>query len=121
MLLLRNAALPFGAYKGASIAFMIEIIAGALTGACFGYEDRSDEYPGAQTSKAGQTVILIDPTRVPNNRYFERIEGLFAAITESGAERLPAERRYQQRERALRDGITVSDRDWATLQDLQTA
>jgi len=113
-----GAALPFGGYKGASIAFMIELIAGALTGACFGYEDRSSEYPGAQTSKAGQTVILIDPTRVPGNRYFERVEGLFAAIGESGSERLPADRRYWRRERALREGINVPDRDWVTLQDL---
>jgi delta1-piperideine-2-carboxylate reductase len=113
-----GAALPFGSYKGASIACMIEIIAGALTGACFGYEDRSSEYPGAQTSKAGQTVILIDPARVPGNRYVERVDGLFAAIAESGVERLPADRRYRRREQALREGINVSDRDWATLQDL---
>jgi delta1-piperideine-2-carboxylate reductase len=113
-----GAALPFGGYKGASIAFMIEIVAGALTGACFGYEDRSSEYPGAQTSKAGQTVILIDPTLVPGNRYVERVEGLFAAIAESGVERLPADRRYRRREQALRGEINVSDRDWATLQEL---
>jgi delta1-piperideine-2-carboxylate reductase len=113
-----GAALPFGGYKGASIAFMIEIVAGALTGACFGYEDRSGEYPGAQTSKAGQTVILIDQALVPGNRYAERVEGLFAAIAESGVERLPADRRYRRREQALREGINVSDRDWATLQDL---
>lgn len=113
-----GAALPFGGYKGASIAFMIEIVAGALTGACFGYEDRSSEYPGAQTSKAGQTVILIDPMRVPGSRYLERIEGLFAAIAESGSERLPADRRYRRRELALREGIDVSDRDWGIVQDL---
>jgi delta1-piperideine-2-carboxylate reductase len=113
-----GAALPFGGYKGASVAFMIEIVAGALTGACFGYEDRSSGYPGAQTSKAGQTVILIDPELVPGNRYVERVEGLFAAMAESGVERLPADRRYRRREQALREGVSVSDRDWATLQDL---
>ena len=34
--------------------FMIEILAGALTGGCFGFEDRSGEYPGAQTPKAAR-------------------------------------------------------------------
>ena len=63
-------------------------------------------------------MILIDPRGVPGNRYFERIESLFEAIAESGVERLPAERRYARREQALRDGIAVSDRDWATLQEL---
>ena len=40
-----GSLLPFAAHKGSSIAFMIEIIAGALTGGCFGFEDRSGEYP----------------------------------------------------------------------------
>ena len=113
-----GSILPFGGHKGSSIAFMIEILAGALTGGPFGFEDRSHEYPGAQTTKAGQTVILIDPLLVPGNRYFERIEGLFEAVAASGVERLPAERRYARRQRSLRDGITVSDRDWAILQEL---
>ena len=110
--------LPFSGHKGSSIAFMIEIVAGALTltGGCFGFEGRSGEYPGAQTPKAGQAIILIDPMRVPRNHHFERIERLFAAVTESGVERLPAERRYAQRERSLRQGIVVSDRNWAMLQ-----
>jgi delta1-piperideine-2-carboxylate reductase len=97
---------------------MIEIVAGALTGGCFGFEDRSGDYPGAQTSKAGQSVILIDPRGVPGNRYFERIESLFAALAESGVERLPAERRYARREPALRDGIAISNDQWARLREL---
>ncbi|HJU16915.1 MAG TPA: Ldh family oxidoreductase [Stellaceae bacterium] len=113
-----GSILPFGGHKGSSIAFMIEILAGALTGGPFGFEDRSREYPGAQTPKAGQTVILIDPLLVPDNRYFERIESLFEAIAGSGVERLPAERRYSRRKQALRDGIPVSDCDWATIQNL---
>jgi delta1-piperideine-2-carboxylate reductase len=113
-----GSILPFGGHKGSSIAFMIEILAAALTGGPFGFEDRSHEYPGAQTPKAGQTVILIDPLLVPGNRYFERVEGLFAAIAASGVERLPAERRYARREQTLRNGIAVSDRDWTTLHEL---
>jgi len=97
---------------------MIEILAGALTGGSFGFEDRSHEYPGAETPKAGQTMILIDPLRVPGARYFERIEGLFEAIAASGVDRLPAERRYLRRDQALRDGISVSNRNWTTLHEL---
>jgi delta1-piperideine-2-carboxylate reductase len=100
-----GSILPFGGHKGSSIALMIEILAGALTSGPFGFEDRSHEYPGAQTPKAGQTVILIDPLHVPGNRYFERIESLFEAIKASGVERLPADRRYAVREQSLRNGI----------------
>ena len=49
-----GSLLPFGGHKGSSIAFMIEILAGALTGGPFGFEDRLHEYPGAQTPKAGR-------------------------------------------------------------------
>src|SRR5205085_6867955 len=106
-----GSLLPFGGHKGSSIAFMVEIIAGALTGGPFGFEDRSHEYPGAQTPKAGQTVILIDPLLVPGNRYFERIEGLFEAVVASGVERLPAERRYALRQLSFRACFTVRDTD----------
>jgi delta1-piperideine-2-carboxylate reductase len=112
-----GSALPFAGHKGSSIALMIEVLAGALTGGNFGFEDRSAEYPGAETSNAGQAVILIDPRSLPDNRYFERIESLFTAITDSGVSRLPAERRYAQRERSLRDGIVLSDRQTASLQE----
>jgi len=113
-----GSVLPFGGHKGSSISLMIEVLAGALTGGNFGFEDRSAEYPGAETSNAGQVVILIDPARVPANRYFQRIESLFAAITDSGVGRLPAERRYARRERSLCDGIALSDRQAASLREL---
>jgi delta1-piperideine-2-carboxylate reductase len=113
-----GSLVPFAGHKGSAIAFMIEILAGALTGGCFGFEDRSGDYPGAQTSKAGQTVILIDPLRVTGNRYFDRVESLFAAIADSGVERLPAERRYARRERVLRDGIVINNDQWLRLHEL---
>jgi len=116
-----GSILPFGGHKGSSIAFMVEVLAAALSGGNFGFEDRSAGYPGAQTSRAGQTVILIDPTRLPGNRFFERIENLFAAIADSGVSRLPAERRYAQRERSLRHGIVLSDRQAASLEELLEA
>src|SRR6516165_6259255 len=114
----RPGTLPLVWDQASSVMAQIEILAGALTGGPFGFEDRSREYRGAQTPKAGQTVILIAPLLVPGNRYFDRIESLFEAIAGSGVERLPAERRYSRREQALRVGVPVSDRDWATLQKL---
>ena len=113
-----GSLLPFAGHKGSAIAFMVEILAGALTGGCFGFEDRSAAYPGAQTSKNGQLVILIDPQCLREGGYFARIEDLFAALAESGVKRLPAERRYARRAQSLRDGIAVSDAYWAKLQEL---
>jgi hypothetical protein len=59
-----GSMMPFGGHKGSSIAFMIEVLAAGLTGGRFGFEDRSAAYPSAQTSNAGEVVILIDPLRI---------------------------------------------------------
>ena len=91
--------MPFGGHKGSSIAFMIEVLAAGLTGGRFGFEDNSAAYPGAQTSNAGEVVILIDPLHIEESHFFERIELLLEHIAASGAERLPSEHRYERRER----------------------
>ena len=106
------------ARRGSSIAFMIEVLAAGLTGGRFGFEDNSAAYPGAQTSNAGEVVILIDPLHIEESHFFERIELLLEHIAASGAERLPSEHRYERRERALREGIAISDPNWTKLHDL---
>ncbi|MGD9616223.1 MAG: Ldh family oxidoreductase [Alphaproteobacteria bacterium] len=113
-----GSLLPFAGHKGAAIAFMVEVMAAALTGGAFGFEDRSAEYPGAQTPKTGQVITLIAPERLPDNRYFERIESLFAALAESGVGRLPSDRRYARRARSVRGGIPLSPRNRLILQEL---
>jgi delta1-piperideine-2-carboxylate reductase len=109
-----GALLPFGGHKGAGIALMIEVLAAALTGGRFGFEDRSAAYPGAQTSNAGQFVLLIDPTRTAGTGFFVRVETLVAALREAGSERLPADARHARR-LAAQDGIEIADSVHAEL------
>jgi delta1-piperideine-2-carboxylate reductase len=109
-----GALLPFGGHKGAGIALMIEVLAAALTGGRFGFEDRSAAYPGAQTSNAGQFVLLIDPSRTAGTGFSARIETLVAALREAGSERLPADARHARR-LAARDGIEIADSVHAEL------
>jgi delta1-piperideine-2-carboxylate reductase len=109
-----GALLPFGGHKGAGIALMIEVLAAALTGGRFGFEDSSAAYPGAQTSNAGQFVLLIDPTRTAGPGFLARIETLVAALREAGSERLPADARHARR-LAARDGIEIPDNVHADL------
>ena len=109
-----GALLPFGGHKGAGIALMIEVLAAALTGGRFGFEDRSAAYPGAQTSNAGQFVLLIDPSRTAGTGFLPRIEALVAALREAGSERLPADARHA-RHLAARDGIEIADSVHAEL------
>ena len=109
-----GALLPFGGHKGAGIALMIEVLAAALTGGRFGFDDRSAAYPGAQTSNAGQFVLLIDPTRTAGSGFSARIETLVAALREAGSDRLPADARHAKR-LAAQDGIEVADSVHAEL------
>src|SRR5277367_150945 len=109
-----GALLPFGGHKGAGIALMIEVLAAALTGGRFGFEDRSAAYPGAQTSNAGQFVLLIDPARTAGSGFLPRIEALVAALREAGSERLPADARHASRF-AAQDGIEIADSVHADL------
>jgi delta1-piperideine-2-carboxylate reductase len=101
-----GALLPFGGHKGASIAVMVELLAAALTGAPFGFEDES---PGATatTSKGGQFLLVVNPRRA-NLGFGERVNDLLEALVEAGTERLPGDRRYQHRSRALAEGIRIT-------------
>jgi delta1-piperideine-2-carboxylate reductase len=103
-----GALLPFGGHKGSSIALMIELLAAALTGATFGFEDESARYPGAKTSRAGQVVIAIDPARTAGDAFARRVEELLARVSSNGEARLPGQRRLAARAAAERDGIPVS-------------
>jgi len=109
-----GALLPFGGHKGATIALMIEVLAGALSGGRFGFEDRSAEYPGAQTSNGGQFVLLIDPARTAGAGFTQRVDMLVAMLREAGSERLPSDARHARR-LAAKDGIEISDHAHAEL------
>jgi delta1-piperideine-2-carboxylate reductase len=103
-----GALLPFAGAKGSSIAFMVEILGGVLSGSILGFEERSLTTPGAVTSKSGQFVLLIDPKRSVGDSFSARMLELMAAIRASGVERLPSLHRYERRRIAERDGIVLA-------------
>jgi delta1-piperideine-2-carboxylate reductase len=110
-----GALLPFGGHKGAGIAFMIEVLAAALTGGRFGFEDTSAQFPGAQTSNAGQFMLLIDPRRSVGDGFADRIAALVHALREAGSTRLPGDERLRRRDLARQAGIDVPDATYRRL------
>lgn len=104
-----GALLPFGGYKGSSIAMMIEVLAAALTGGSFSFEVDLSNHPGAQTPRTGELVLLIDPMRTGAQNLTRRIEDLVAKLYASGQSRLPGERRYKNRAKSNAHGIPVND------------
>jgi delta1-piperideine-2-carboxylate reductase len=103
-----GALLPFAGAKGSAIAFMVEILAAALSGAEFGFEERSLEL-GASTSKSGQFLLVIDPSRTVGNAFQARVLQLIEAIRDAGATRLPSTHRYERRRSAEREGIWLDE------------
>lgn len=111
-----GALLPFGGPKGASLAVMVEVLAAALTGGPFGFEDRSPT-GAATTSLGGQFLLIIDPRR-STSCFHDRMVALCAALIDAGAERLPGDRRYRARRQALSEGIELDTKAYAMLLDL---
>jgi delta1-piperideine-2-carboxylate reductase len=114
-----GALLPFGGHKGSSISMMVELMAGALTGGAFSFEVDRSAYPGAQTSKSGQCLILIDPSKGAAGDYAARVEALMQGLKAAGQERLPGERRYSNRREAQRRGIPIAKKTLAELHALR--
>jgi delta1-piperideine-2-carboxylate reductase len=114
-----GSLLPFGGYKGSSIAMMIEVLAAALTGGNFSFEFDLATHPGAQTPRTGEFVLLIDPQKTGEGDFGRRIDTLVGALHASGQERLPGDRRYQNRKKSVSHGIPVSEEVMQKIQSWQ--
>ena len=108
----------FGGYKGSSIALMVELMAGALTGGQLSFENDFGDCVGAQTPKAGQLLIVIDPARGDNTAFAQRVSLLCTRLIDAGQERLPGQRRYATRLNAERFGIPISKDNLVQLKAL---
>jgi delta1-piperideine-2-carboxylate reductase len=113
-----GALLPFGGHKGSAIAAMVEILAAALTGGRFGFEDSSAKYPGAESSNAGQSIVLVDPSATAGTAFAGRVDELFSRLMSVGVSRLPGDRRYAARRKADREGILVEQKTYDYLRSL---
>lgn len=98
----RGALLPFGDYKGFGLALMTQAL-GALAGS--GSEQGSDYGYLFIAFRAD----LIGPADVFDRRVTQLIEHIKATPRRPGIDeiRIPSERAYRARERALREGIEI--------------
>jgi delta1-piperideine-2-carboxylate reductase len=108
---LAGAQLPFGGYKGAAIALMIELLAGALIGEVFSFEASEQDNDDGGPPIGGEFMIALDPARCvePDHQSAQlaHAEQLFAKILAQGSTRLPSDRRYAARLRTPTEGITI--------------
>ena len=87
---------------------MVEILAGALSASCFGFES-SSYFTARGSASAARASSCWRSTRgrSPKDRFGARLEDLLAAIEEQPGTRLPGQRRFALREQAERDGVAI--------------
>jgi LDH2 family malate/lactate/ureidoglycolate dehydrogenase len=117
---LAGAQLPFGGYKGAAIALMIELLAGALIGEVFSFEASARDNHDGGPPGGGEFMIAIDPVHCVGHgnrqQQLAHAEQLFASILAQEGTRLPSDRRYAARQRTPREGITIPRALYEALQ-----
>lgn len=105
---LEGAQLPFGGYKGSSLALMVELLAGALIGDKFSIESSEQDVHGAGAPIGGELLLALDPAHFGSNNYLHRAEYLFEQILEQPGTRLPSQRRHLAREQSIREGVDIA-------------
>ncbi len=122
---LEGAQLTFGGHKGAAIALMVELLAGALIGDVFSFEASAIDNRDGGPAIGGEFMMAIDPGRcIPDGNRQSQLahaETLFAKILEQDGTRLPADRRYAARLRTPTEGITIPRTLYDELQRLQAS
>lgn len=107
---LAGAQLPFGGHKGASIALMVELLAGALIGENFSVDSSSQDTHGVGAPFGGELLLAIDPEKFGSTQYLQRAEFLFSQMLDMPGTRLPSQRRYEQREKSVTQGVAMPAR-----------
>ena len=116
---LEGAQLPFGGHKGASLALMVELLAGALIGDLFSLESSASDSHGVGAPLGGELILAIDPAHCNRSGdHLSRAEFLFSEILNQPGTRLPSQRRHIARQRHQKEGVMVSGKMLAELQAL---
>lgn len=98
---------PMGDAKGTQLVLMVEILAGALSASCFGYESSSYFAAEGAPPRAGQVLIAINPRPFSDGHFDQRLSDLIEAIESQPGARLPGQKRLRARADAASGGITI--------------
>jgi uncharacterized oxidoreductase len=114
----RGAVLTLGEHKGYALAFVCEMLAGAL---CGGGTMRP-ERQGAGTATNGMLTIIIDPSRLIDREWLrEEIAAMTQYITASPPSHpdepvlIPGDPERLTRAERIKNGVPVDDETWREL------
>ena len=113
---LTGSMVPAGGVKGFNIGLLVEVLCSALTGAKLGTQQGSFIEEDGQPIDNGQFFLAIEPQMQSGGTFDETISELLASITEQDGTRLPNERRQENRQKLMREGIPIEKELFETLQ-----
>jgi LDH2 family malate/lactate/ureidoglycolate dehydrogenase len=105
--ILKGAQLPFGGYKGGSIALMVDLLAGPLIGEVCSFEAGEQDNGDGGAATGGELVLALDPSRFGGTDAIAHGERLFARMLAEEGVRLPGDRRLIARAETPEQGIEV--------------
>jgi len=100
--ILKGALLPYGGYKGASIAMMVELLAASLIGEQLSFEAASQDNNDGGPPRGGEFILALDP-----GNGLVSAEGLFARMLEQEGTRLPGDGRRAKRKKVAEQGVVI--------------
>ena len=117
-LILKGCLLPFGGYKGAAIALMIELLAGPLIGEVLSVEAAVRDQVDGGPPRGGEFILVFDPFKIRRDHNFaSHAEILFQEIASDVDARLPGEGRMKRRQEVAEKGVAVPPGIMAVLKE----
>jgi len=114
----RGALMTFGEHKGYALAFICEMLAGAVTGSGTMRPERQD----AESVTNGMLMIAIDPARLVDRAWLlDEIAAMSGYITNSPPARpgepvlIPGDPERANRTRRLKDGVPIDEETWREI------
>jgi hydroxycarboxylate dehydrogenase B len=114
----RGSLLTFGEHKGYALAFICEMLAGAVTGSGTMRPERQD----AESVTNGMLTVVIDPSRIVDNAWLQdEIAAMTAYITASPPRRadepvlIPGDPERANRAKRLAEGVPIDDETWREI------
>ena len=102
--ILKGAMLPYGGYKGASLALMVELLAGALIGEQSSFEAAANDNNDGGPPRGGEFILAIAPD---SDKSLAIAENLFGQILAQDGTRLPGDGRRNKRAGAAATGVEI--------------
>ena len=104
--ILEGAQSPFGGYKGAAIALMVDLLAGPMIGELTSLEIEAED-DGVGPALGGQLILAFDPARLGGADAAANGECLFQALLAENGVRLPGMRRAAVRPTTPVEGVEI--------------